>query len=96
MTSAWPTSVGSPVEGPPRWTLTRTVGVSSITPSPRFSIIRLNPGPDVAVIDFTPPHEAPRMAFIDPISSSIWMNVPPTSLNRSATRSATSVAGVIG
>jgi hypothetical protein len=50
-----------------------THGVSVIMPRPMFSIINENPGPEVAVIDFTPPQDAPRMAAIDAISSSIWM-----------------------
>ncbi len=70
--SPWPTSVGRPVEGPARCTLTSTQGVSSITPRPRFSIIRLNPGPEVAVMDLAPAQAAPRMAFMEAISSSIW------------------------
>jgi hypothetical protein len=67
-----------------------------MTPKPRFSIIKLNPGPDVAVIALTPAQEAPRMAFIDASSSSIWIKIPSTSGRRADIRSATSVAGVIG
>jgi hypothetical protein len=37
-----------------------------------FSIMRLKPGPEVAVIDLAPLQEAPRMAAIEPSSSSIW------------------------
>jgi hypothetical protein len=36
-----------------------------------FSIIREKPGPDVDVIAFTPPQEAPRIAAMEAISSSI-------------------------
>ena len=45
---------------------------------------------------FGPPHAAPIIAAIEAISSSIWMNIPPTFGNRSAILSATSVDGVIG
>jgi len=59
-------------------------------------MIRLKPGPEVAVMLFTPAQEAPRMAAMAAISSSIWMKVPPTSGRRAARCSAISVAGVIG
>jgi hypothetical protein len=75
---------------------TTTVGTSIITPKPRFSIIRLNPGPDVAVIDLAPAHDAPKIAAIDASSSSNWMNMPPISGNLLEMCSATSLAGVIG
>ena len=71
--SAWPTRVGRPVEGPPRCTFTSTQGVSSMAARPMFSIMRLNPGPEVEVMDFCPPHAAPMRAFMEAISSSIWM-----------------------
>ena len=71
--SPWPAAVGSPVEGPARWTSTTTQGVSVTMPSPRFSIISEKPGPEVEVIVFAPPHAAPRIAAIEAISSSIWM-----------------------
>ncbi len=61
-----------------------------------FSIIRLKPGPEVAVMDFTPAQEAPRMALMAANSSSIWMKRPPTWGRRAAICSATSVAGVMG
>jgi len=38
---------------------------------PIFSCIRLNPGPEVAVIDKEPPQELPITAEIAAISSSI-------------------------
>ena len=59
--------------------------------------IKENPGPDVAVIAFAPAQAAPMTAPMDPISSSIWMNI------RSAIRakrfdicSMISVEGVMG
>jgi hypothetical protein len=64
--------VACPVLGPARWTSTMTQGVSVIIAYPMFSCMRLKPGPDVAVIDKVPPHEAPITADIAPISSSIW------------------------
>jgi len=42
-----------------------------MTAYPIFSCIRLKPGPEVAVIDITPPHAAPIIADIAAISSSI-------------------------
>ena len=45
---------------------------------------------------FTPPQEAPRMAAMEAISSSIWMHIPCTWGSRLASRSAISVAGVMG
>jgi hypothetical protein len=73
-----------------------THGVSVIIAYPIFSCMRLKPGPDVAVIDRAPPHEAPITADIAPISSSIWRCVPPTLGRFSAIISAISEAGVIG
>ena len=61
-----------------------------------FSCIRLKPGPEVAVIAFAPPTDAPMTAARELISSSIWMNLPPTWGSRRARTSATSVAGVMG
>jgi len=58
--------------------------------------MRENPGPEVDVMDFLPPHEAPRMAAMELISSSIWMKMPSTWGMRTAIRSAISVAGVMG
>jgi len=39
--------------------LATTHGVSVITARPKFSIISENPGPEVAVIAFCPPHALP-------------------------------------
>ena len=71
--SAWLTSVGSPVEGPPRCTFTMTQGVSVMAPKPMFSGIRLKPGPEVAVIERAPAQEAPSTEAMLASSSSIWM-----------------------
>ncbi len=65
-------------------------------PSPIFSIMRLKPGPEVAVMLFMPPHEAPSTAAMDAISSSICIKVPPTSGSLTERCSAISVAGVMG
>src|SRR3990172_5780990 len=94
--SACPTMVGRPVDGPPRCTLTSTQGTSIIAARPRFSIMRLKPGPLVTVIDLVPVHEAPTTAAMLASSSSIWMNVPPMKGKRRDTRSTTSVDGVMG
>src|SRR3990172_550296 len=96
MTSAWPTRVGSPVEGPPRCTLITTQGTSIIAASPRFSIMRENPGPEVAVMARAPATEAPTMAAMLASSSSIWTKRPPTSGSRRASHSATPVGGGSG
>jgi len=61
-----------------------------------FSCISEKPGPLVAVIDLAPVSEAPMMAAILAISSSIWMNLPPSAGMRLAIHSAISVDGVIG
>ena len=84
------------MEGPPRWMLPTTHGVSVIIPKPMFSIMRLNPGPEVAVMDFTPAFDAPRIAAMDAISSSIWIYTPLICGRRQDICSATSVAGVNG
>jgi hypothetical protein len=63
--------VGSPVLGPARCTLQTTQGVSVQMPSPMFSIISENPGPEVLVIAFTPPQLAPSTAAMEASSSSI-------------------------
>jgi hypothetical protein len=85
-----------PVDGPPRCTLTMTQGISVMTAYPRASCIRENPGPLVAVMTLRPVSEAPMIAQIEAISSSIWMNLPPDLGSRDAKCSATSVDGVIG
>jgi hypothetical protein len=63
---------------------------------PRFSCIKENPGPLVAVIDLTPAREAPITAPRLAISSSIWMKVPLTWGSLMDKISETSVAGVMG
>ena len=57
MMSLWPGPVGSPVDGPPRITLTMTHGTSVRQAKPMFSCLSENPGPRVAVIDFAPASE---------------------------------------
>src|SRR5712691_2430317 len=47
--SACSVFVGSPVEGPPRCTLTMTSGSSAITARPIASCLRATPGPEVVV-----------------------------------------------
>jgi hypothetical protein len=95
-TSPWLTWVGMPVEGPPRCTSTITQGISAMIAYPSASCISEKPGPLVAVITLRPVSEAPMMAQIEAISSSIWMNRPPIRGSRKARCSAISVDGVIG
>ena len=63
---------------------------------PIISCMRQKPGPEVAVSALAPAREAPLTAAMLAISSSIWMNVPPTCGRRRASTSAISVDGVIG
>jgi hypothetical protein len=63
---------------------------------PKFSCMRENPGPLVAVIDFTPAKEAPITTPKLAISSSIWMKVPSTCGSLTDKSSEISVAGVMG
>ena len=63
--------VASPVLGPERCTLITTQGTSPITAKPRFSCISEKPGPLVAVNDLAPARDAPTMAAMLAISSSI-------------------------
>jgi hypothetical protein len=63
---------------------------------PMFSCLSEKPGPLVAVIAFTPAREAPMIAPIAAISSSIWMNPPPVLRSRTQSSSAISDEGVIG
>ncbi len=64
--------VGSPVDGPPRWTSMITDGTSAIEARPSISVISARPGPEVAVIDLTPANEPPMTAPIADSSSSVW------------------------
>ena len=61
-----------------------------------FSCMRLNPGPDVAVMAFAPAQLAPMTALSAASSSSICMAIPPVCGSLFARCSAISVAGVIG
>jgi hypothetical protein len=58
--------------------------------------MRENPGPEVAVIPFIPAQEAPIKEQAEEISSSIWMNRPPTWGILWAALSMISEAGVMG
>ncbi len=64
--------------------------------NPMFSCLRENPGPLVAVMDFDPAREAPIIAAMAAISSSICMKAPPIRGSSIARTSATSVDGVMG
>jgi len=58
-TSPWALWVAPPVLGPSRWTTATTTGVSDMSAYWKASIISAQPGPEVAVIAFTPRCEAP-------------------------------------
>ena len=88
--------VGRPVDGPPRCTLTITAGTSAIDERPSISAISERPGPDVAVIDFTPANDAPMTAPIAESSSSVCSAVPPSFGSHSASMCRISDDGVIG
>ena len=60
------------------------------------SIISEKPGPEVTVMALVPAQTAPCRQMEEAISSSIWMNTPPTWGKRPAMRSTTSVEGVMG
>ena len=93
--SACSVLVGSPVEGPPRWTSTTTSGSSVITASPMVSDFSATPGPEVVVTPRAPPNDAPSAAPTPAISSSAWNVVTP---NRLCLLSSwrMSLAGVMG
>src|SRR4030042_3132544 len=95
-TSPWLTFVGRPVEGPPRCTSTITHGISAMIANPSPSCISEKPGPLVPVNTFFPVTDAPMIAQIEAISSSICMNFPPFRGRRTDISSAISVEGVIG
>jgi predicted secreted protein len=73
-----------------------TQGTSAMMANPKFSCMRENPGPLVAVIAFTPAREEPITAPRLAISSSIWMKVPFTCGSFTDKISEISVAGVMG
>jgi hypothetical protein len=76
--------------------LTIRKGVSDMTAKETASIMREKPGPEVAVIAFTPAQEAPIREHAEEISSSIWINRPPTWGILWADLSMISEAGVMG
>ncbi len=53
--SACSVFVGRPVEGPPRWTSTITIGSSTAMASPMASVFKAMPGPEVVVMAREPP-----------------------------------------
>ncbi len=61
-----------------------------------LSVIKLMPGPEVAVMAFAPAQAAPMTEEMEPISSSICIKVPPTSGSRWTMRIMISPAGVMG
>ncbi len=93
--SACSVFVGSPVDGPPRWTSTMTSGSSRLMARPIVSDLRSRPGPLVVVTPSAPPNAAPSAAPIPAISSSAWKVRTPNSLRRLSSWRM-SEAGVIG
>jgi len=61
-----------------------------------FSCMREKPGPLVAVMALRPPTDAPMTAAMLAISSSIWINLPPSRGSSRAIVSAISDDGVMG
>ena len=53
--SACSVLVGRPVDGPPRWTSTITIGSSVAMARPMASVFSAMPGPDVVVMARAPP-----------------------------------------
>ena len=64
--------------------------------SPIASVIKVRPGPEVAVIAGEPANDAPITMLIDAISSSACTTTPPNLGSSAAKNSIKSVAGVIG
>jgi hypothetical protein len=73
-----------------------TRGSSVIEARPMISVLSDMPGPDVAVIAFLPPKEAPRAAPMPAISSSACRTAPPYFQISRVKSCITSVDGVIG
>ena len=78
--SACSVLVGSPVDGPPRWTSMTSSGSSVITARPMVSDFSARPGPEVVVTPSAPAKAAPRAAPMPAISSSAWKVVTPNDL----------------
>src|SRR2546425_1208016 len=88
--------VGTPVDGPARWQLMTTTGVSIIADIPKPSLISAKPPPDVAHIARTPPCAAPMAILITPISSSTCRTMMPALRACAAIQCNTPVEGLIG
>ena len=93
--SACSVLVGSPVEGPPRWTSMTSSGSSVITARPIASDFSAMPGPEVVVTPSCPQNDAPIAAPMPAISSSAWSVVTPNALCLESSWRM-SEAGVIG
>ena len=78
--SACSVLVGSPVDGPPRWTSMTSSGSSVITARPIVSDFSAMPGPEVVVTPRRPANDAPSAAPMPAISSSAWKVVTPNAL----------------
>jgi hypothetical protein len=73
-----------------------TSGISAMLARPIISLIRAMPGPEVAVMAFTPAKLAPMAMPALAISSSAWIMVPSKRGRRFSSHSMMSVAGVMG
>jgi hypothetical protein len=73
-----------------------TEGSSAMLESPIISVIRESPGPLVAVMEGTPPKDAPSTIPMAAISSSACTTRPPAAGSSSMSVSITSEEGVIG
>jgi len=73
-----------------------THGTSAIAAKPMFSCMSEKPGPLVAVITLAPASDAPTIAAMEAISSSICMNRPPINGRHCDMTSAISDDGVMG
>jgi len=90
------TCVGMPVDGPPRWTLTTTSGISAMVAKPMASSFNDMPGPLVLVTARWPPYDMPMAAETAASSSSACRKTPPYFGNSTRSTSMIEVAGVMG
>ena len=70
-----------PVLGPGRCPSITTTGFSVMAASPRASVMRQKPPPDVAVIALRPAKEAPTTEVAAAISLSDWTTIIPASVS---------------
>ena len=85
-----------PVEGPPRWTLTTTTGVSIMPAIPMASVMSAKPPPEVAHMDRTPACPAPMARLTTASSSSACLTSTPTCSLCAASQWRMKEAGLMG